>query len=86
MSGVTLTGAQAHALSLIRSHPGITYRGDPNVYSPVTSGPTGVDGSFVWINYRTAQALENRGLGRIEGYGEECEFALFPVAEDDPDA
>jgi len=81
VSGVTLTRAQAHALRLMRGHAGIRYTGDPNVYAPVTSSETQTDGSFVWINYRTALALERRGFGRITGYGEECEFALFPVTE-----
>lgn len=58
---------------------GIRYNGDPNVYTPLTSEATFADAWTCWLNFRTARALERRGLGRCQGWGDEAEFVLFPI-------
>lgn len=67
---------QANALRIIRQY-GVFYRDDPHAYAVVASGETGVYDGQAWINWRTCVALERRGLGKIEGWGEESEFILF---------
>lgn len=70
-----LTPKQAEALSLIARH-GIRYVNDPSVYAPVTTVATAVFDGMVYLNWRTAHALERKGFGRVTGWGEETEFVL----------
>lgn len=72
-----LTAKQRAALTMIREH-GIHYVGDPNVYAPVIGAGTVCESGNVWLNLRTADALERRGYGQVVGYGEDCEFTLWP--------
>lgn len=71
-----LTDGQLLALGLLCDH-GITAKGERGGNrGPITHGRTHFDGYVAWINYRTAQSLENAKYGRIEGVGEATEFVL----------
>lgn len=77
-----LSPKQQEALSLIARH-GIRYTNDPDVYAVVTSMATCVLDGQPWINWRTAYALESKGFGKVDGYGEETQFILTDGARFD---
>lgn len=70
-----LTPRQTEALSIIARH-GIRYTDDPDVYAVVTTQETCVLDGQPWINWQTAYALQRRGFGKVDGYGEETQFIL----------
>lgn len=72
---VRLSPKQQEALSIIARY-GIRYTNDPDVYAVVTTGETAVYDEQPWINWRTADALERKGFGKVDGYGEETQFIL----------
>jgi len=71
-----LTLKMANAIRICEQY-GVFYRDDPDAHAVVASGETGVYDGQAWINWRTCAALERRGLGKVEGWGEEAEFILF---------
>lgn len=64
-----MTRNQRIALSILRQH------GPEGV---VTSGATGVIDSQPWVNWRTAEALQRKGLVVLDGWGEERTLRLAP--------
>ena len=64
------TPRQREALRLIREH-GSGYVGEDGHEAVVTSGPTCLIDGQPWIDWRTAYALERRGLAEVRGIGEE---------------
>ena len=77
-----LTPTQAKALTMLREH-GITYADKPGVFiGVITSGETSLIDGQPWINWRTAAALERKGFGKCEGWGEEAEFELREDTDD----
>lgn len=67
---VGLTVKQRVALALIREH-GYSYVGEEGREGVVTTEATCLLDGQPWINWRTAHALERRGLAEVRGYGEE---------------
>jgi hypothetical protein len=72
---MTLTNKQKTALGMVREH-GIGYVGEDVKIGIMTSGPTSLIDGQPWINWRTAEALERKGFGKCQGWGEEAEFVL----------
>ena len=54
-----LSARSRTAIELLKRRP-------PGEWSPITSEATIDDGGEPWINWRTAQALERRGLVEID--------------------
>lgn len=70
---VELSVKQREAFRLVCDH-GEIMRGTR--IGVITTGPTALIDGQPWINWRTAEALERRNLGRVVGVGEEEEFEL----------
>lgn len=75
-----LTAEQRRALDILR-HADPGYDGEGVRHAGASDM---IDGQ-AWINWRTAAALERRGLAACEGYGEEASIRVYPLCAFGPE-